>query len=92
MTDVRTERRNTNTVTAQEENLFDVALDDASKGENSSRSARVVLGGRSQNKRQKKGDKFGCGGTKGFSKSCDAASSADLRRFSAKKISTIGEK
>ena len=83
MTDVRTERRNTDTATAQEEDPFDVALEDAGKEENSSRSARV---GRSKNKRQKKDKKFGYGGKKQFSKSGDAASSADLRGFSAKKM------
>lgn len=39
-----------------------------------------------QNKRQKKDDKHGFGGKKRFSKSTDAASTADLRGFSTKKM------
>ena len=39
-----------------------------------------------QNKRQKKDDKHGFGGKKRFSKSTGAASTADLRGFSAKKM------
>lgn len=37
-------------------------------------------------KRQKKDDKFGFGGKKRHAKSGDAASSGDLRNFSAKKM------
>lgn len=39
-----------------------------------------------ENKRQRKDDKHGFGGKKRFSKSTDAASTADLRGFSAKKM------
>lgn len=81
-----TERRNTDTVAAQEEDAFDVALEDASKADRSSRSARDGIGGHAQNKRQRRDDRFGFGGKKRFSKSGDAASSADLRGFSAKKM------
>lgn len=83
---LKRKRRNTDNVKAQEEDLFDVALEDASKADKSSRSARGGIGGRAQNKRQKKDDRFGFGGKKRFSKSGDAASSADLRGFSAKKM------
>lgn len=86
MTDLWTERRNSDTVTAQEEDLFDVALEDASKADKSSRSARDGIVGRGQNKRQNKDERFGFGGKKRFSKSGNAASSADLRGFSAKKM------
>ena len=45
----------------------------------------AAKGGR-RDKRQKKDEKFGFGGKKRFSKSTDAASTADLRGFSAKKM------
>lgn len=41
--------------------------------------------GRIENKRQRKDDKHGFGGKKRFLKSTDAASTADLGGFSAKK-------
>ena len=75
------------TATAHEEDLFDVALEDAAKEDRSSKSARDGAGrGRTQNKRQKKDEKFGFGGKKRYSKSSDAASTGDLRGFSAKKM------
>lgn len=63
-----------------------MALEDAGKQENPVGSKKNSTGARSQNKRQKKDDKFGFGGKKRFSKSGDAASSADLRGFSVKKM------
>lgn len=82
-----TERKNTDPGAANEEDLFDVALDDAAKEDRSLKSAKGGDGrGRTQNKRQKKDDKHGYGGKKRFSKSTDAASTADLRDFSAKKM------
>lgn len=84
---LKRKRKNTDTGAANEEDLFDVALEDAAKEERSSRSAKGGDGrGRTQNKRQKKDDKHGFGGKKRFSKSTDAASTADLRGFSAKKM------
>lgn len=66
-----------------------MALEDAGKQENSVGSKKNNNTSRSQNKRQKKDDKFGFGGKKRFSKSGDAASSADLRAFSAKKMKGV---
>lgn len=81
------ERKNTDSGNTNEEDLFDVALDDAAEEGRSSKSAQGGDGrGRAQNKRQKKDDKHGFGGKKRFSKSTDAASTADLRGFSAKKM------
>ncbi len=82
------ERKNTDTGTANEEDLFDVALEDAAKEDRSSRAGRDGAGNRGgpQNKRQKKDEKFGFGGKKRFKKSTDAASTADMRGFSAKKM------
>ena len=67
--------------------MFDVALEDAAKEDRQSKSERngTDRGGR-QGKRQKKDEKFGFGGKKRFSKSTDAASTADMRKFSAKKM------
>ncbi|KAJ5279468.1 hypothetical protein N7478_004840 [Penicillium angulare] len=63
--------------------LFDVAIDDAGQTESRKR-------GRGENgphsKRQKKDQKFGFGGKKRHAKSGDAASSGDMRSFSAKKM------
>ncbi|CAD6592733.1 MAG: rRNA-processing protein and EBNA1-binding protein ebp2 [Alectoria sarmentosa] len=84
---LKRKRKNTDPGAANEEDLFDVALDDAAKEDRSLKSAKGRDGrGRTQNKRQKKDDKHGYGGKKRFSKSTDAASTADLRGFSAKKM------
>ena len=62
-------------------------LEDDAKAERSSKFANNRdVQGRRQNKRQKKDDKHGFGGKKRFSKSTDAASTADLRGFSAGKM------
>lgn len=63
-----------------------MALEDASKAGKPAGSARNGARLRTQSKRQKKDGKFGFGGKKRFSKSGDAASSADLRGFSSKKM------
>ena len=78
-----TERKDADTGNALEEDLFDVALEDASKTDKSTRNG---AGGRTHNKRQKKDEKFGFGGKKRFSKSGDAASSGNIRGFSSKKM------
>lgn len=84
---LKRKRKNTDTGAANEEDLFDVALEDAAREARTSRSAKGGDGGsRAQNKRQKKDDKHGFGGKKRFSKSTDAASTSDLRGFSAKKM------
>lgn len=77
------ERKNTDTAATNEEDIFEVALEDAAKEDRSSKSARNGFG-RPENKRRKKDEKFGFGGKKRFSKSGDAASTADMSRFSAK--------
>lgn len=72
--------------------LFDVALDDAAKEERPGRPARVGGrdGGDRRSHKRQKDEKFGFGGKKRFSKSGDAASTADLRGFSAKKMKGKG--
>lgn len=66
-----------------------MALEDVNKQDNSMGSKKNSIGARSQNKRQKKDDKFGFGGKKRFSKSGDAASTADLQAFSVKKMKAV---
>lgn len=67
---------------AGEADLFDVALEDATK-DTKGRDRRDAKGG---NKRQKRDEKYGYGGKKRFSKSGDAQSSGDLKGFSSKKM------
>jgi len=86
LTHTPTERRDADTGKAEEDDLFDVALEDASKVDKSARSGKGGAGGKANNKRQKRDEKFGFGGKKRFSKSGDAASSADIRGFSSKKM------
>lgn len=78
--------------TANEEGLFDVALEDAATTEKRDRAARKSTGGKKgmegapNPKRARKNEKFGFGGKKKFSKSGDAQSSADMTGFSHKKM------
>ncbi|KAL8675015.1 MAG: hypothetical protein Q9168_000610 [Polycauliona sp. 1 TL-2023] len=83
---LKRKRKNTDTGGAEEADLFDVALEDASKPDKFGKSPRTGQGGRGPNKRQKKDDKFGFGGKKRFAKSGDAASSSDFRGFNVKKM------
>ena len=78
------ERNNTDTGGAEEADLFDVALEDASKPDKSGRPSRTGQNGRGPNKRQKKDEKFGFGGKKRFAKSGDAVSTSDFRGFNSK--------
>ena len=85
------ERKNADVSAPNEEDLFEVALEDASKAEKADRSARngSKRGDRGRgppSKRQKKDERYGFGGKKRFAKSGDAASSGDLRGFSATKM------
>ncbi|KAL6721570.1 rRNA-processing protein EBP2 [Lecanora helva] len=82
---LKRKRKNNDTGATHEEDLFDVALDDAAKEDRSSRPTRDKIG-RGAPKRQKRDQKFGFGGKKRFSKSTDVASTADMRGFSAKKM------
>jgi rRNA-processing protein EBP2 len=69
-----------------EEDLFDVALEDAGKGDKQGRASKSGVAGKSNLKRQKRDQKFGFGGKKRFSKSGDAVSSSDIRGFSTKRM------
>ncbi|MCJ1256115.1 rRNA-processing protein and EBNA1-binding protein ebp2 [Lignoscripta atroalba] len=83
---LKRKRKDADTGNAQEDDLFDVALEDATKPDRSARLEKNGAGGRTHVKRQKKDEKFGFGGKKRFSKSGDAVSSADIRGFSSKKM------
>ncbi len=83
------ERKNADNIgPATEEDLFDVALEDASKADRSSKPSHDghASAGAGPTKRRKKDEKFGFGGRKRFSKSGDAMSSGDIKGFSAKKM------
>lgn len=72
-----------------ENDMFDVALEDAAETERKDKAARRASGP-SNTKRAKKDAKFGFGGKKRFAKSNDAQSSADMRGFSVKKMKGQG--
>ncbi|OXV07734.1 hypothetical protein Egran_04499 [Elaphomyces granulatus] len=76
----------------EDEDLFDVAIEDASKSEirPKRRADQSDETGVPSKKRQKKNEKYGFGGRKRFSKSGDALSSGDLRGFSVKKMKNSG--
>lgn len=83
------ERKNNDSGNTNEEDMFDVALEDAAKEDRQSRSSRDRKGrdgGGPPHKRQKKDQKFGFGGKKRFSKSGDAVSTGDMSGFSAKRM------
>ncbi|EEA26135.1 rRNA-processing protein EBP2 [Talaromyces marneffei ATCC 18224] len=76
--------------TDNDNDLFDVAIDDDNKKPSfgGRRGGKDAGAGGVNSKRQKKNEKYGFGGKKRFAKSGDAMSSADLRGFSAKKMKT----
>ena len=68
-----------------EEDQFDIALEDAAKGGRGGPNARSK-GASGPHKRRKKDEKFGFGGKKRFAKSGDAMSAGDVSGFSAKSM------
>ncbi|KAL9014584.1 MAG: hypothetical protein Q9173_000768 [Seirophora scorigena] len=80
------ERKNTEVTNAEETDMFDVALEDASNGGRTSKRTRTSEGGRGLSKRQQKDSRFGFGGKKRFAKSGTAASTSDLRGFSTRQM------
>ncbi|OQO14380.1 hypothetical protein B0A48_01256 [Cryoendolithus antarcticus] len=75
---------------AKEDDMFDVALEDAATTAKKDKEDRRASGGRGDRegprKRAKKDEKFGFGGKKRFAKSNDARSSGDVSGFSAKRM------
>ncbi|KAH0009774.1 Ebp2-domain-containing protein, partial [Aureobasidium melanogenum] len=68
---------------ANEDDMFDVALEDAAETEKKDKAARKAggadsRGGKNNFKRVKRDEKYGFGGKKRFSKSNDAKSSSDM--------------
>lgn len=82
---LKKKRKSADTGATNEEDLFDVALEDASKEDRVSKGPGRSGRGPST-KRQKRDEKFGFGGKKRFAKSGDALSSGDLRGLSTKKM------
>ncbi|EAW17572.1 EBP2 family rRNA-processing protein [Aspergillus fischeri NRRL 181] len=72
-------------ITDNDNDLFDIAIEDSGKSDSRKRSRGNESGGPSL-KRQKKNEKYGFGGKKRHAKSGDAISSGDLRNFSVKKM------
>ncbi|KAI0408228.1 eukaryotic rRNA processing protein EBP2-domain-containing protein [Xylaria palmicola] len=71
----------------READLFDVGVDnELNKYKKGAQRERGAGAGKPGAKRQKKNEKFGFGGKKKHSKSGDAASSADLSGFSARRM------
>lgn len=84
---LKRKRQSTGIEADREENIFDVALEDASTTDRKDRSARRDKpNGQPNSKRAKKNEKFGFGGKKRFAKSTDAASTGDMSGFSTKKM------
>jgi rRNA-processing protein EBP2 len=75
------ERQGADITTTNEEDLFDIALDNDAKPTDRRRGD-----GKPDTKRAKKDQKYGFGGKKRHAKSNDAQSSADGRGFSAKRM------
>lgn len=73
---------------ANENDMFDVALEDAAVTANKDKAAkRAGANGAGPNrKRQKKDERFGFGGKKRHAKSNDAQSSGDMKGYSVKKM------
>ena len=71
-----------------EEDLFDVALDDAAKENRGAQPGNRAQNVSRGNKRQKKNERFGFGGKKRFAKSGDTVSSGDASGYSAKRMKT----
>lgn len=79
---------------ATEDDMFDVALENAADTAKSDRKDRRAKGAAAgpNHKRQKRDEKFGFGGKKRFSKSNDAKSAGDVSGFSAKRMKKGGAK
>ncbi|KAK8232434.1 rRNA processing protein [Phyllosticta capitalensis] len=73
----------------KEDDMFDVALEDAAETARKDKADRRASGA-PNTKRAKKDAKFGFGGKKRFAKSNDAQSSADTRGYSVKKMKGQG--
>ena len=84
-----TERSGADLTTTNEDDLFDIALEDAATTEKADKAARRQkrdARGKPNPKRQKRDEKYGFGGKKRHQKSGDAISSADMRGFSTKRM------
>lgn len=88
MSNIFTERQGGADLNANEDDMFDVALEDAAVTEKADRAARRSKGDRAgpNRKRQKKDEKFGFGGKKRFAKSNDAKSAGEMKGYSVKKM------
>lgn len=85
---LKRKRQGEGLTTTKEEDMFDVALDEAGPSEQRNRREKRERGGKDgpNPKRQKKDQKYGFGGKKRFAKSGDAQSSGDMSGYSVKRM------
>ncbi|KAL8722949.1 MAG: hypothetical protein Q9225_000641 [Loekoesia sp. 1 TL-2023] len=83
---LKRKRKNADIAGAEETDMFDVALEDASKADRGSKRTHKSERGPGPSKRQKKDARYGFGGKKRFAKSGDAVSTSDLTAFSNRKM------
>lgn len=87
-----TERKAENAGPTEDEDMFDVAIEEAHKAEKKNAASNNNKTGGPSAKRRKKNEKYGFGGKKRFQKSGDAISSGDLSGFSVKKMKAGAKK
>ncbi|KAL1302950.1 hypothetical protein AAFC00_003269 [Neodothiora populina] len=92
---LKRKRQGADITNANEESMFDVALEDeatTNKKDRSDRKARSGsgAGAGTNHKRVKRDEKYGFGGKKRFAKSNDATSAADVSKFSVRKMKSGG--
>ncbi|KAL8974725.1 MAG: hypothetical protein Q9197_001056 [Variospora fuerteventurae] len=83
---LKRKRKNTEVTNAEETDMFDIALDNASNGGRTSTRTWTSEGGRGPSRKHQKDAKFGFGGKKRFAKSGDAVSTSNLRGFSIRQV------
>lgn len=88
---LKRKRKDSGLDTTHEEDIFDVALEDAATTQKKDRDERRAKAA-GQHKRKAKDAKFGFGGKKRHAKEGDAKSAGDMRDYSVKKMKAGGAK
>src|SRR5450756_843690 len=84
------ERSNALPMQENEQDMFDIALDNETKGKRTASTGSGKDKPALNHKRQKKNEKYGFGGKKRHAKSGDAVSTSDMRDFSVKRMKDKG--
>ncbi|KAF1989887.1 Ebp2-domain-containing protein [Aulographum hederae CBS 113979] len=88
---LKRKRQGADVANDKEEDLFDVALEDAAQADKADKKGRRASGdGKPNYKRQKKDERYGSGGKKKRAKSNNAESAGDMRDFPGKKMKKSG--